>query len=92
MQTEWDEKKNQLEMTSRGLVELEKQLQGELSKLEEQRNDLLPTYGGDEAQKTGDAGKAEANLPKVEDKKARASLERFQKLCRDAKRRAVGAG
>jgi hypothetical protein len=61
-----------------------------LDKLTEQHDDLLPRFGATE----GSDGKKQAKggLPAAADSKARESLKRFQKLCRDAKRRAVGAG
>ena len=71
------------------LATLQNQLESEISKVVEQKNDLLPEYGLAEGD-SGGQGQADRGVPVV-DKEARKSLERFQKLCRDAKRRAVGA-
>ena len=45
-----------------------------------------------EGPQTQEGGEANAPLPKPVEDKARESLERFQKLCRDAKRKVIGAG
>ena len=68
---------------------LQKQLEDELDKVAEQKGELLPQYGLEEAEAT--TGRpADKGVPNVADRAARESLERFQKLCRDAKRRAIG--
>ena len=87
-----EEKQRELEITARSLAALEKELKQELSQLSDQKNELLPRFGTDEQQLAKGAPRADRNVPKVDDGKARESLQRFQKLCRDAKRRVVGAG
>lgn len=76
--------------TARGnLAKLQKQLQEELNALAEQKGELLMRYG---LAQGGDGTPQSAGpLPKLPDGKNRASADRFQKLCRDAKRKAIGA-
>jgi hypothetical protein len=51
--------------------------------LSEQQDDLLLNYG------SSPEGLADKDLSKL-DSSARQSMKRFQKLCRDAKRRVIG--
>ncbi len=51
--------------------------------LSEQQDDLLLNYGSSKE------GVADKDLSKL-DSSARKSMKRFQKLCRDAKRRVIG--
>jgi len=71
------------------LVALQGQLDSELGKVVEQKNDLLPQYGLPEGESPNAENTAQG-VPQVDDQEARESLGRFQKLCRDAKRRAIG--
>jgi chromosome segregation ATPase len=77
----------ELETAREHLAGLRQQVQDELAALGAQQSDLLAQHG------TSGRGPAQpgAGLPKLPDPKARESLERFQKLCRDAKRKALGA-
>lgn len=78
-----------LQCAQTNLAELQKQLNDELTRLADSKNDLLPVYGlTDQGLQTGEP--ATGGVPEMAGIKARASVERFQKLCRDAKRRAVG--
>jgi hypothetical protein len=43
------------------------------------------------AEKGGNGTKPKSLRPRLPDQKAGESLERFQKLCRDAKRKAIGS-
>src|SRR5262249_22632077 len=79
---------DEIETVQQGLGALRTQMQSELSAIEQQKSDLLPHYGVKDPQNGGD-GAADAGLPTAPDRKARESLQRFQKLCRDAKRRVV---
>ena len=90
MQQEWDTKMCELETAQEHLAVLKKRLNDELGRLTDQKDDLLPRYGVEDGQSPAEA-RADAELPKLEDTKARKSLERFQKLCRDAKRKSIGA-
>jgi hypothetical protein len=49
---------------------------------------MAPVLGAQPGQQ-GPANPA-AGLPQAPDAKSRGALERFQKLCRDAKRKAIG--
>lgn len=63
-------------------------MRGEFERLEGSKQTLIPTYKTE-----ADNGSATKDVPQVdspEDKKARESVERFQKLCRDARRKAIG--
>jgi chromosome segregation ATPase len=79
----------EIQAVRRNLASLQKQLQEELDALAEQKGDLLLRYGLPEG--GGNGQKGNGVLPKLPDQKASESLERFQKLCRDAKRKAIGA-
>jgi len=54
------------------------------------KNDLLPVFGLDGGAVVS-AGPTDGDGADHIDQEARASVERFQKLCRDAKRRAIGS-
>ena len=90
-QQECELKMRELDTAKEQLASLRQQLEAELSQLADQNSDLLPRYGLT-AEDGASGQKADGQLPKPADAKARASLERFQKLCRDAKRKAIGAG
>jgi hypothetical protein len=87
MRLEWETRMREVTAARDSLAALQKQLDAELNAVIEQKNDLLPKYGLEE----NIAGaKADRGVPSVADQEARGSLERFQKLCRDAKRKALG--
>lgn len=88
---EWDARMREIKAAQDGLAALQSQLEGELGKVAEQKNDLLPRFGATDPT-SGSAPRADQGIPAVppETDKARSALERFQKLCRDAKRRAIG--
>jgi hypothetical protein len=61
-----------------------------LDKVASQQSELLPRLGVSAGGSPKDAS-PDADLPSAAEVEARESIERFQKLCRDAKRRAIGA-
>ncbi len=67
------------------LAELRQQLEQELARATEQKQDVFETVGAAQA---GTA--AETPLASEVDQNLRKSAERFQKLCRDAKRKLMG--
>lgn len=87
---QWDEKLKELNTARDSLASLQRHLETELTRVTGQKEDLLPKYGVSEPDIKG--APANKDVPSPADAEARASLERFQKLCRDAKRRAIGAG
>ena len=89
LQEEWDGKLRELNAASASLAALQEQLDGELTSLTNQTDELLPQYGV-----TGDlphGASAEGGMPSAAEEAADKSVERFRKLCRDAKRRVIGA-
>jgi len=88
---QWDEKLKELNTARDSLASLQRHLETELTRVTGQRDELLPKYGVSETDVKNGAPAAK-DVPSPADAEARASLERFQKLCRDAKRRAIGAG
>jgi len=85
----------EIDQARTSLTSLQNQLEQELDKASEQRGELLPKYGLTEQE-------AEQGQPPVADvpsspkttaaeEEARSALERFQKLCRDSRRRAIGS-
>ena len=72
---EWDQRMQELSAARESLAALQKQLESELQKVVTQKTELLPNVS---------AGTAAESA-------AKQSLEKFQKMCRDAKRRAIGA-
>ncbi len=89
---QWDEKLKELNTARDSLASLQRHLETELTRVTGQRDDLLPKYGVSESDVKSGAPADKDVPPSPADQEARASLERFQKLCRDAKRRAIGAG
>jgi hypothetical protein len=79
---------NELSGVRSSLNDLQNELTLELGNMTEQKETLLPKYGASK----GGEGKAVADggLPQVSEQQ-REAVERFQKLCRDAKRRAIGS-
>lgn len=89
----WQQRMQEVTAARESLAALQVQLERELGKVAEQKGELLPQYGLTESGLA--AGEpADRSVPAVSEaeRQARESLERFQKLCRDAKRRAIGAG
>jgi len=75
-QKEWENRMSHFSATSNSLSSLQNELERELNEVASQKNDLLPNV---------------PSMPKSAGvQQAQVSLERFQKLCRDAKRRAIG--
>ena len=83
MQEEWRAKVAELHSARNKLESLQQQVGEELNMLSEQQDDLFLNYGSSQE------GVADKNLSKL-DSSARKSMKRFQKLCRDAKRRVIG--
>ncbi len=86
---EWDRKMADITRAQNSLAELQDQLRAELRKIGDPRDDLIPGYvltsdglSKDRPLVEGPQGEAE--------RQARLSVERFQQLCGDAKRRAIG--
>ncbi|MCZ6683027.1 MAG: hypothetical protein O7B26_07575, partial [Planctomycetota bacterium] len=89
MRKEWDQKMQGLESAQASLAELQRQLKQELNKTVDTKNELLPVFGlNGESDQDGKPNNGE--IPKPLQKQARESVKRFQKLCRDARRRAIG--
>lgn len=88
LQAEWKLKLEELNAASSALSTLQKQIGGELDSLTEQVEELTPQYGVDRDAPAG--APADAGMPAPARQEADDSIERFQKLCRDAKRRAIG--
>lgn len=88
-QSEWDVKLRELQTASASLSSLQKHLDGELTSISDQADELLPQYGVTR-ESANRGAPADQGMPSATDQAATDSLERFQKLCRDAKRRAIG--
>jgi chromosome segregation ATPase len=85
---EWRARMNELSGVRSSLNDLQNELTLELGNMTEQKETLLPKYG---ASKGGEGNAAaDGGLPQVSEQQ-REAVERFQKLCRDAKRRAIGS-
>ncbi len=89
IQQEWEGRMREVNAVRDSLSALQAHLNQELTRAMEQKTELLPKLGVSE-QALAAGAKLDADLPRI-DQQARESMERFQKLCRDAKRRAVGA-
>ncbi len=83
----WQAKMEELERSRKSLADLQREVEGEVSKVASETSELMPRYGVTEHGVAATGG-----LPKVGSAKHRGSVERFQKLRRDAKRKAIGAG
>ena len=88
-QTEWDVKLRELQAASSSLASLQKHLDVEINTISEQTDELLPQYGVTR-ESANQGAPADKGMPTAQEHAANESLERFQKLCRDAKRRAIG--
>ncbi|HYC56283.1 MAG TPA: hypothetical protein VEL28_15210 [Candidatus Binatia bacterium] len=85
----WEEKIAELNDASVSLSSLQEQLQAEVGQIANDRDDILERFGLTE--KTWNAGApATKGVPTPQDQQASAAVERYQKLCRDARRRAIG--
>jgi len=89
-QEEWHTKLDELNRARDSLSALQRELENELAKVAEQEGELLPRYGVPPGEPTASTA-ADVDVPSTTEQEARESMERFQKLCRDAKRRAIGA-
>jgi chromosome segregation ATPase len=87
----WEEKISELNMASTNLSALREQLVEEVGHITNERNELLNRFGLTE--RAWNSGQpVDSGLPNLSDSMAgSASVERYQKLCRDARRRAIGA-
>jgi chromosome segregation ATPase len=86
----WEEKINELNAASTNLSTLREQLVEEVGHISNERTDLLNRFGLTE--RTWKKGSpADGGLPSTAEPTPPASVERYQKLCRDARRRAIGA-
>jgi sigma54-dependent transcription regulator len=83
-QEQWRTKVAELQSARTKLESLQQHVGEELNLLSEQQGDLRQNYG------SSHDGVADKGLSKL-DSAERKSMKRFQKLCRDAKRRVVGA-
>jgi chromosome segregation ATPase len=90
LRKEWELRMSEVNAARESLGALQRQLESELNKVTEQKTDLLPRFGMTESG-LASGQPADRDIPKVQEKDARSAMERFQKLCRDAKRKAVGA-
>ncbi len=89
MKQDWEIKLRDLNAARTSLSTLQTQLEGEITKVADQSSDLLPDLN--KAAQSGATGPIpDAQAPSEEEKTARESMERFKKMCRDAKRRAIG--
>ena len=89
LQQEWDVKMADYHAAQTNITQLQQEMEAELRRISQSKNDLLPAYGATE-EKLHPGQPAHAGVPQVVDEEARESIQRFQKLCRDAKRRVVG--
>jgi hypothetical protein len=78
----------ELSAAQKSLASLKAELEGELAKIGVQQGGLVPQAPTPQAgaPTPGDQPLSEA------ERKAKEAQQRFKKLCRDAKRRAIGAG
>ena len=83
----WKAKMEELERSRKSLADLQREVEGEVRKVQSGTSELMPQYGITERGAAPTGG-----LPKLGNAKPRGSVERFQKLRRDAKRKAIGAG
>jgi len=88
LEQQWKSKIAELNAAGKGLAAVQQQLQEEMKAVASQESQLLPEYGLTDGVSAGQ--KADADMPSAAQDEARKSIERFQKLCRDAKRRVIG--
>ena len=86
----WEEKINELNTASTNLSALREQLVEEVGHISNERTDLLNRFGLTE-RSWAKGSAADGGLPSTVEPTPPASVERYQKLCRDARRRAIGA-
>lgn len=86
----WEAKINELNAASTNLSALREQLVEEVGHISNERTDLLSRFGLTE-RSWGKGASPEGGLPSTAEPAAPASVERYQKLCRDARRRAIGS-
>jgi len=87
---EWHARMREVDVVRDGLAKLQEQMAIELQSTVDHRDHLLERFGPTTGNQTPPSAAA-TDLPTAADLNARESIERFQKLCRDAKRRAIGA-
>ncbi len=90
LQQACEAKMREVEAAAAQVDELRRQLESELERLGAQQDDLLPRYGVTPG--AGPETKPVAGIPAPPPSKAQEAMERFRKMCRDAKRKAINAG
>ncbi|MBI5503704.1 MAG: hypothetical protein HY899_02810 [Deltaproteobacteria bacterium] len=86
----WEEKMAELSDASTSLASLQEQLAVEMGHITTDRSELLDRFGlSDKGWSNGQV--PDGGLPRAIEQPAPAAVERYQKLCRDARRRAIGA-
>lgn len=87
----WEDKMGEINEAGSSLASLQEQLAVELGHISTDRSELLERFGlSDKGWSNGQA--PEGGIPaSVEQPTSSAAVERYQKLCRDARRRAIGA-
>jgi peptidoglycan hydrolase CwlO-like protein len=85
----WEAKINELNAASTNLTTLREQLVEEVGHISNERTDLLSRFGLTE-RSWGRGAEANGGVPPTAEPPVSASVERYQKLCRDARRRAIG--
>jgi chromosome segregation ATPase len=86
----WEEKINELNTASTNLSALREQLVEEVGHISNERTEILSRFGLTE-RSWSKGGSADGGLPSTSEPAVPASVERYQKLCRDARRRAIGS-
>lgn len=89
LQRECDRKMAEVESARGRLADLRTQIRSELEKAVTAGTDAQPLLAGAAVQTDSAAAGNAGDLASVADVQARESVERFQKLCRDARRRVV---
>jgi len=86
----WEDKIGELSDASTSLASLQEQLTVEMGNITTDRSELLARFGLSE--KGWNNGQVpDGGLPAKMDQPEPVAIERYQKLCRDARRRAIGA-
>jgi putative ABC transport system permease protein len=85
LKAQWRQKIEEIENAGDTLASLKAQLEEEVGTLADPENDLLGEFELPTSLLSRDGGQ-----PTPVEKQAQAAVDRFQKLCRDARRRAIG--
>lgn len=86
----WEDKIAELSDASTSLASLQEQLTVEMGNITTDRSELLARFGlSEKAWSNGQA--PDGGMPGKMEQPAPVAIERYQKLCRDARRRAIGA-